>query len=153
MYLLSLNFLFIFYLHLGLHHWLRSGDQIYKSFFKSTCTFVTGFWSIHWFHHTKKDRHLLHLSAGYGMYGKYAFFWHSLSNMLNIYTMWTSFFFFSFFFIQIIFIIINLLKIQTDSHSGTMVCRKTNIWYIPHNMYLVNQSNVYLTMQRKHKLK
>jgi len=38
-----------------------------------------------------------------------------------------------------------------DSHNGTMVYRKANIWYISHNMHLVNQSNVYLTMQRKHK--
>jgi hypothetical protein len=35
--------------------------------------------------------------------------------------------------------------------SGTTVYQKANLWYIPHNMYLVNQSNVYLTMQRKHK--
>jgi len=27
-----------------------------------------------------------------------------------------------------------------DPHSGTAMCRKANIWYIPHNMYLVNQS-------------
>jgi len=39
-----------------------------------------------------------------------------------------------------------------DPHSGTTVCHKANIWYIPHNMYLVNQSNVYLTIERKHKL-
>jgi len=27
-----------------------------------------------------------------------------------------------------------------DPHSGTTMCRKANIWYILHNMYLVNQS-------------
>jgi hypothetical protein len=56
-----------------------------------------------------------------------------------------------FFFVQIICIIINLLKIQIDPHSGTTVCRKANIWYISHNVYLVNQSNAYLTMQGKYK--
>jgi len=24
-----------------------------------------------------------------------------------------------------------------DPHSGTTICRKANIWYIPHNMYLI----------------
>jgi hypothetical protein len=27
-----------------------------------------------------------------------------------------------------------------DLHSGTKICCKANIWYIPHNMYLVSQS-------------
>jgi hypothetical protein len=42
---------------------------------------------------------------------------------------------------------------QMDPHSGTTMCRKANVWYIPRNMYLVNQgttSNYYAA--EKHKL-
>jgi hypothetical protein len=30
-----------------------------------------------------------------------------------------------------------------DPHSSTAMCRKANVWYILHNMYLVNQSTTF----------
>jgi hypothetical protein len=41
---------------------------------------------------------------------------------------------------------------EIDPHSGTTMCRKANIWYIPHNTYLVNQStasNYYAVKKQK----
>jgi hypothetical protein len=40
-----------------------------------------------------------------------------------------------------------------DLYSDTTKCRKANICYIPHNMYLVNQSitSIYLLYSVKHK--
>jgi len=55
-------------------------------------------------------------------------------------TVTTRFYFYFLFLIQNICITHNLLKYKTDLHSGTTICRKANIWYIPHNMNLVHQS-------------
>jgi len=32
---------------------------------------------------------------------------------------------------------------KISHHNDTTICRKANIWYIPHNMYLIFRVNIY----------
>jgi hypothetical protein len=36
-----------------------------------------------------------------------------------------------------------LINTKMNYHSGTTICRKTNIWYKFHNMYLIYRVNIY----------